>query len=120
MLAQASLPDHNIFYAAPKETVRLPKTYFESSNRKQKSVYVGYQGNAVRGRVLPSWLRTKMTALTSIDAVRRKILSLQQAADDAEDRAELMQMEADMERQGRKGVKLEPSAASQKRTPTRS
>lgn len=47
----------------------------------------------------------KMTALTSIDAVRRKILSLQQAADDAEDRAELLQMEADMERQGRKGVK---------------
>lgn len=46
-----------------------------------------------------------MTALTSIDAVRRKILSLQQAADDAEDRAELLQMEADMERQGRKGVK---------------
>lgn len=56
-----------------------------------------------------------MTALTSIDAVRRKILSLQQAADDAEDRAELLQMEADMERQGRKGVKHQPSAARKRR-----
>lgn len=57
-----------------------------------------------------------MTALTSIDAVRRKILSLQRAADDAEDRAELLQMEADMERQGRKGVKM-PTERCEKTTP---
>lgn len=66
---------------------------------------VGYQGNAVNGQFSAKLSPDKMTALTSIDAVRRKILSLQQAADDAEDRAELLQMEADMERQGRKGVK---------------
>lgn len=59
-----------------------------------------------------------MTALTSIDAVRRKILSLQQAADDAEDRAELLQMEADMERQGRKGVKTPTKRCEKTTTPT--
>lgn len=45
-----------------------------------------------------------MAAFTSIDAVRRKIMTLQQAAYDAEDRAELLQVEADMERQHREGV----------------
>lgn len=42
-----------------------------------------------------------MAALTSIDSVRRKIQSLQQVAYEAEDRAELLQQEADMERQAR-------------------
>lgn len=45
-----------------------------------------------------------MAALTSIDAVRRKILTLQQVAYEAEDRAELLQGEADMERQARQRV----------------
>lgn len=45
-----------------------------------------------------------MAALTSIDAVRRKILTLQQVAYEAEDRAELLQGEADMERQARERV----------------
>lgn len=42
-----------------------------------------------------------MATLTSVDAVRRKIQTLQQAAYEAEDRAELLQGEADMEREAR-------------------
>lgn len=45
-----------------------------------------------------------MATLTSIDAVRRKIQTLQQVAYEAEDRAELLQEEADMERQARERV----------------
>lgn len=45
-----------------------------------------------------------MATFTSIDAVRRKIQTLQQAAYEAEDRAELLQEEADMERQARERV----------------
>lgn len=45
-----------------------------------------------------------MASFASIDSVRRKILSLQQAAYEAEDRAELLQEEADTERQARQRV----------------
>lgn len=47
-----------------------------------------------------------MATLTSIDAVRRKIQNLQQQAYEAEDRAELFQTEADMERQARERVTI--------------
>lgn len=45
-----------------------------------------------------------MAAFTSIDSVKKKIQTLQQVAYEAEDRAELLQGEADMERQAREMV----------------
>lgn len=47
-----------------------------------------------------------MATLISIDAVRRKIQTLQQVAYEAEDRAELLLREADMESQAREAVTL--------------
>lgn len=45
-----------------------------------------------------------MAALTSIDAVRRRIQSLQAAAEEAEDRAELLLRDAHLERRARDAV----------------
>ncbi|TNN22660.1 Tropomyosin alpha-4 chain [Liparis tanakae] len=45
-----------------------------------------------------------MASLASMDAVRRKIQGLQLAAADAQERAELLQEEADTERHGRERV----------------
>lgn len=47
-----------------------------------------------------------MATLTSIDSVRRKIQTLQQATHEAEEQAELLREEADMERQARERVIL--------------
>lgn len=49
---------------------------------------------------------TKMAMYASVDAVKRKIQSLQQVAYEAEDRLGFLQMEADMERQARQRVTL--------------
>lgn len=50
-----------------------------------------------------------MATLISLDAVRKKIQTLQQLAYEAEERAELLQREADMERQARERVNGGPS-----------
>lgn len=47
-----------------------------------------------------------MATFASMDAVRRKIQTLQQVAYEAEERAEMLQAEADMERQARERVTL--------------
>lgn len=47
-----------------------------------------------------------MASFNSIDSVRKKIQTLQQATYEAEERAELLQEEADTERQARQRVTL--------------
>lgn len=48
---------------------------------------------------------TRMTGVNSLDSIKRKIQTLQQQADDAEDRAQLLQRELDNERDQRENVR---------------
>uniref|UniRef100_A0A1A8HPY6 Tropomyosin 2 (Beta) n=2 Tax=Nothobranchius TaxID=28779 RepID=A0A1A8HPY6_NOTKU len=55
-----------------------------------------------------------MTTLASVDAVRRKIQGLQQVVYEAEDRAEFLQAEADMERQARQRAEAEVASLNRR------